>query len=437
MNRMMLYKLLFPYTVKRLLFLFIVFLLGCLQAQTNDFDRWFDGRTLRLDCLREGSSEHDTVWVERWCDRQSDWYGSYTHLIDSFNNGDYCIAIRDMKTGKLLYSRGYNTLFGEYKNTPKGLHTLCRFEETLLVPMPRSSVEIVLQKRDSLLRLTDATVVYFDPTTQILSTVSNQHVKTIQPSISAGGTSDTAFVLERHGSSSTKVDVVLVMQGYEHGADSQCRADMDRMREMLFENEPFTSHRNDFNVYAVVADVGASYGTFEAERYLMTFNLWRLHDAIGVTPCDFIIIAVNDTRYGGGAIYNFYAVTSLHRNAHLVLPHELGHAMGGLADEYVDENLSYGGIHRRQYEPLEPNITNLKNFASKWQSLLPKDTSIPTPFDATIPRSQCGPLGVYEGAGYAQKGVFRPTPHCMMRDYAPFCPVCRHRIETVFSLYTQ
>jgi hypothetical protein len=46
-------------------------------------------------------------------------------------------------------------------------------------------------------------------------------------------------------------------------------------------------------------------------------------------------------------------------------------------------------------------------------------------------------LGVYEGAGYQAKGLFRPAQHCMMRDYAPFCPVCAKRLNAVFDLYTK
>lgn len=408
------------------LFLFFaLFLLASsgLCAQEGDFDRWFDGRTLRLDCLREGSAEGDTVWVERWRDRGSQWHGSRNQLLDPFNNGDYRVKMRDAATGRLIYSRGYNTLFGEYRNTPEGQSERRRFQETLLLPMPRRAVHIALQKRDTTLRLANATVMKFDPAELDECSEYSEYSAYSEP----------FPVSALSGDPSRKVDMVFVMQGYA-AADTQCRADARRIADGLFSHEPFSSHRDDFNLYAVVADVGADYGTFGADRYLMTFDLWRLHDAVGTTPCDYIVIVVNDARYGGGAIYNFYATTSLNRQAEFVLPHELGHAIGGLADEYVDESLSYGEMHRMSREPLEPNITNLVDFASKWQSLLPPGTPVPTSVPS-VPRNECGPLGVYEGAGYAPKGIYRPTPHCMMRDYAPFCPVCSRRLEEVFSYH--
>ena len=239
------------------------------------------------------------------------------------------------------------------------------------------------------------------------------------------------------GNPSEKLDVAFVMQGFDDMENEAYKAVCQRMKKVLLGKEPFASHRDDFNIYFVEGDAGVEYNTFGADRYAMTFKVWQLHDVLGKTPCDHIIIVLNNEKYGGGAIYNFYSVTSLHKMAESVLPHELGHGIGGLADEYVDENLSYSDLHRTKYEPLEPNITNLVNFPSKWQSLLPKGTPVPTPDNKEVPRNENGPLGVYEGAGYSSKGVYRPAMHCMMRDYAPFCPVCHDRLEQVIGLYTR
>lgn len=392
------------------------------EAGKVSFKKYFTGGTLRIDCVREGNAEGDTVWVSRWVDRYADWHGSRTQLIDPFDNGDYRISVRDAKSGQEIYSRGYSNLFREYKDTPQGRHIKARFEETLLVPMPKRAVQIALQKRDAQMRLVDATVVTFDPKVQRPDTIWRE-----------GDRRD----LEVHGDPSKKVDVVIVAQGYDDETPQQLAVDYYRMKEVLFGKEPFKSHRMDFNVYGVKGDVGADFNTFGIDRYLMTFSVHRMHDLIGTTPCDYIIIMVNSETYGGGAIYNFYAVSSLHRMAEYVLPHEFGHAFGGLADEYVDEDVSYADLHRKGSEPLEPNITNLKDFDSKWKSMLQPSTPVPTPDNNNVPKSECGPLGVYEGAGYSAKGVYRPTMHCMMRDYAPFCPVCAKRLEEIFMLYTR
>ena len=420
-------------SMKKAIWIPLLCLLTAAQAQTLDFDKNFTGGTLRLDCLREGSALGDTVWVERWVDRMCEWHGSRTQMLDPFDNGDYRVVMRDAKTGRMLYSRGYSNLFREYKDTPEGRTVSRRFEETLLLPMPRGKVQIALQKRDKDMCLQDQTVVDFIPGQTALETRSSRNIEGLEFEFLDHG-KDVAFSL--YGDSDNHFDIAFVMQGFDTMASEAYRQVCRRMTHVLLGKEPFKSHREDFNVYFVRGDAGVEYNTFGADRYAMTFKVWQLHDVLGQIPCDHVIIVLNNEKYGGGAIYNFYSVTSLHSMAESVLPHELGHGIGGLADEYVDEDLSYADLHRTAYEPLEPNITNLVDFPSKWQRLLPEGTPVPTP-NVKVPRTENGPLGVYEGAGYSGKGVYRPAMHCMMRDYAPFCPVCRERIEHVIELYTK
>ena len=139
-------------------------LLAALPAEAGkvSFGRYFTGGTLRIDCMREGNVGSDTVWVRRWVDRNAPWHGSRTQLIDPFDNGDYRVSVRDAKSGREIYSRGYSNLFREYRNTERGRKVKMRFEETLLVPMPKRAVQIALQRRDAADRLVDATVVTFD-----------------------------------------------------------------------------------------------------------------------------------------------------------------------------------------------------------------------------------------------------------------------------------
>lgn len=410
--------------IKVVFFILFSILLQIAVAGTQNivFEEYFTDGTLRLDCIREGSAKGDTVWVQRWVDRQAPWHGSHTQLIDPFDNGDYRVVVRDAATGRELYSRGYSNLFREYKDTPEGRTRSMQFEETLLLPMPRVKVLVALQKRDSDMKLQDQTVVTVNPRWHKLMTVRNNSV---------------SVPYEVHGSSAEKLDVAFVMQGFDQTDAEEYQRVCDRMVGVLFGKEPFASHRNDFNVYFVRGDAGVEYNTFGADRYAMTFKLWQLYDVLGQTPCDHVVIVINNETYGGGAIYNFYSVSSLHSMAEFVLPHELGHGIGGLADEYVDEDLSYADLHRTKYEPLEPNITNLVDFESKWKSLLAEGTLVPTPVNIKVPRTENGPIGVYEGAGYSSIGVYRPAMHCMMRDYAPFCPVCTRRLEAVFELYTK
>ena len=144
----------------------------------------------------------------------------------------------------------------------------------------------------------------------------------------------------------------------------------------------------------------------------------------------------NCDTYGGGAIYNYYAFSAVQKMSMWILPHELGHSIGGLADEYVEDDSNYN----RRYvgiEPLEPNITSLVNFESKWKNIVPEGTPIPTEPVKGLGKRENGPVGAYEGAGYLEKGCYRPCTKCMMRDYAAFCPVCTKRLHEIFDLYVK
>ena len=67
--------------------------------------------------------------------------------------------------------------------------------------------------------------------------------------------------------------------------------------------------------------------------------------------------------------------------------------------------------------------------------MIPEGTAIPTPV-ATENADLYTKVGVYEGAGYTQKGLYRPTTECRMKiNEAPaFCPVCQRALEKTNKL---
>jgi len=414
------------------------------QSQNVRFGKYFEDATLRLDYHRVGNRQHNAV-RDFAPIRYEAWAGSTTQLIDPFDNGDFRVVVCDAKSGKELYSRCYNSLFQEYRDTPKGKDSVAQFEEVLRLPWPKKAVEIRFEERGEDQQFGVQHVYCFDPA----AVLNDQRLR---PSPKA---ETRAVKLLYSGKSHSKCDIVIVPEGYGPGDSVRMMADLQKFCEYTLGQEPFASRRKDFNVWGIarlgesggITDptkgisvnslVGSSYNTFACDRYLMTQCLYRLHDVVGSTPCDHIVIMANCDTYGGGAIYNFYAMSSINKMAYMVLPHELGHSIGGLADEYVDEDLSYGETYPLTLEPTEPNITTLVSFEQKWKDMLPEGTPVPTPDDKYVYPGENGKMGVFEGGGYRSKGIYRPVMHCMMRDYAPFCPVCSKRLNEVFDLYTR
>ena len=62
--------------------------------------------------------------------------------------GNYLFEVRERGSGKLLYSRGFNSVFGEWKTTEEALHGNRTFSESLRFPSPDAPVEVSLKERD-------------------------------------------------------------------------------------------------------------------------------------------------------------------------------------------------------------------------------------------------------------------------------------------------
>lgn len=248
------------------------------------------------------------------------------------------------------------------------------------------------------------------------------------------------------------IHIAFVAEGYTDAEMPDFIEDAKIATQALFAHEPFKSMSNRFNIIAVKSpseESGTSepsnklwkstalhshFDTFYSDRYLTTLHLKDLHDCLAGTPYEHIIVLVNTDKYGGGGILNSYNLSMTHHELYKqVVVHEFGHSFAGLADEYAYETEDIP-MYPHDVEPWEPNITTLVSFQDKWQDLMDKKTKIPTPEKGSHPE-----VGVYEGAGYSLKGVYRPSYDCRMRsnDRPEFCTVCQRAIRRLIEFYTQ
>ena len=226
--------------------------------------------------------------------------------------------------------------------------------------------------------------------------------------------------------------------------------------EALFSHEPFKKLKSRFNLVAVAspsADSGVSiplkdewkstavsshFSTFYSDRYLTTSRVKSIHNWLAGIPYEHVIILANTDTYGGGGIYNSYTLTTAHHPQFKpVVVHEFGHSFGGLADEYAYTDAP-SPLYPYSIETWEQNITTMVDFESKWKDMVPEGTPVPTP--AKTQESEIyTSVGVYEGAGYTTKGIYRPATECRMKNNeAPaFCPVCQRALERLILFYTE
>ena len=168
----------------------------------------------------------------------------------------------------------------------------------------------------------------------------------------------------------------------------------------------------------------------------MTTDNKSVRDVASNAPYDQIIIIVNTSKYGGGAIYNDYSVV-VDNNPYeeYILVHEFGHEFAFLADEYFTSDVSYNDFYPKEVEPLEPNITTLIDFSSKWKEMVDASTPIPTP----VEDKYLNLVGAFEGGGYVEKGIYRPCFDCTMKSTKlnNFCPVCKKAIQQMINFYSE
>ncbi|MDD4257034.1 MAG: M64 family metallopeptidase [Bacteroidales bacterium] len=407
------------------LLLFIVLFCTPALAQSPSFDQYFTTERLRIDLVFTGNSKAQDAFLQS-IHKEPVWAGSRTQLIDPFGYGEYYYKIFT-PDGRLLFSKGFNSLFQEWRTTEEAKHRDMAFNSSVWMPFPKSPVVFVMYQRI-------AKKGTYEPILEFSIDPSDALISNEKPVYSAQKLID-------NGPVENKVDLLFVAEGYTREEMDKFLADAARFSGYLFDYEPFKSRRNDFNIWTLSPAseesgpdipqqniwkrtcIGASFNTFYVDRYMTAPDYLPLAKMVSGAPFDAIYVIVNTQKYGGGGIYNYYGLSMAdHRDVKEVFVHEFGHSFAGLADEYYTSQVAYIDMYPLNIEPWEPNITTMVDFGSKWKDMMEVEG-----------------VGLFEGGGYMAKGVFRPADDCRMHtNTAPgFCPVCQRAISRMIDYYCQ
>ena len=247
-----------------------------------------------------------------------------------------------------------------------------------------------------------------------------------------------------NGPSDNRVDLIFIGDGYtvsevNSAYPTHVQEELDYLFSGAFRN-PFPRYRKFFNAHRVNvisnesgADqppnnifrdtaLDASYwwgGSVERCLYL---NTTKANQAVNVAlqgsgiDVDARFGLVNDSKYGGcGGSWAVYAAEN--SVAADIGVHELGHSLGNLADEYWSNGTSYTGA-----EPSAVNLTRSPN-SGKWDRWV----------GYVDPETNIGVIDYYEGGGYNQFGLFRPSVNSEMRSLnRPFDAISREQFIARF-----
>jgi hypothetical protein len=442
-------------------------------------------RTMRLDYYHTGDAARELFGVDRVVLEPLPWAGNPARALDDTNLGKYFFEVRDQKTDRVLFSRGFSSIYGEWETTDEARAVNRTFQESLRFPAPDAPVRIVLKKRDGQNNFREVWATVVDP-------------KGIFIDRSRSPAPGRVIPVQRMGDPASKVDLLILGDGYTAREQIKFERDARRLVEVLFSTSPFKERRRDFNVWALApaafesgvsrpssgiyrdSPVGAAYDAFGSERYVLTFDNRAFRKVAQFAPYEFVEILTNSKTYGGGGIHNLYSTVAADSAwADYVFVHEFGHHFAGLADEYYTSAVAYLPSTER-VEPWEPNATALLDPANlKWKDLVSPGTPLPTPWgkeafeqyaretqgrrgriraekrpegviDALF-REELGReaemfarekyrdrVGAFEGAAYEARGYYRPQLDCIMFSRTTrFCAVCRRAVERVIDFYAR
>jgi IgA Peptidase M64/Peptidase M64 N-terminus len=441
-------------------------------------------QTMRVDYFHTGDMDQEVFSLDRVVVEPLPWPGNLSKSVDDTNLGKYLFEVIDRRTNRVTYSRGFASIYGEWETTDEARKMHRTFHESFRFPEPQQEVQILLKKRDANNAFKEIWSLLVDPKDMF---VDRSKLKSPAPLLE----------IEKNGDPSTKVDFLILGDGYTDGESNKFEKDAKRLAEILFSKSPFKEHRKDFNVWGLCPPaqesgisrpsngihkrnpVGSTYDAFGSERYVLTFQNQAFREIAAFAPYEYVEILVNNKTYGGGGIFNLYSTVAADSLwAPYVFVHEFGHHFAGLADEYYTSDVAYLPSEER-VEPWEANATALLDPDTlKWRDLVSTGSPIPTPwnkeafekYSAQIRERRrkiraenkaeeemdklfqeqkehesklfaaekyANKVGAFEGANYAARGYYRPQVDCIMfsRNEVPFCAVCRRALETVIRLY--
>lgn len=451
------------------------------------FEDYFINQTMRIDYHHVGDAKSELFAIDRIY-QYGTWAGSTKSLIDNFNNGKYYVKVYHATSNKLIFSKGFDSYFGEYQtsgNASKGIKKV--YHESALIPLPKEKIKFSIEKRDSENNLKEMFSSEIDP-----KDVSIIKEKIVDKDVKV-------FKSVYNGEPQKKVDVAIIGEGYTDNELGKFRADLEKFSQILFTQEPFKSNKEKFNIYGVYkfseesgtdeppADIfkntvlNSTFNSLGSERYLLTEDNKTLRDLAAHVPYDALYIMVNHKKYGGGGIYNWSCTfTTDNQWYRYLFLHEFGHSFAGLADEYYTSDTAYEELFKPTIEPVEPNITSLLDTANiKWEKWISSGINLPSFWEKAefeemdykwqnerralnskvaelkrnrVPKQEIlkaeeeynlkdkrhaeevdrffrktknfRKIGAFEGAGYLSKGLYRPMIDCIMFSIGDK-PFCR------------
>jgi hypothetical protein len=244
--------------------------------------------------------------------------------------------------------------------------------------------------------------------------------------------------LQVTGPTSERLNLVILGDGYTAAEMQKFRDQVDKHLNIQWSFEPFKSYRNYFNVYMIEVESPVSgiscdpddgnvrratplrmqfASTCPAEPNARGITAGSGGSTVinalasqipGVVPANRQTLTLANTNTYGGQGGTDATTSGGASQGPLISPHELGHSLGGLQDEYPYSARNVPGGAYTGAEPTSVHHTlytveQMLTGQLKWWRWLGEESL------------SGGPIGRYESGSTRSSGVWRPSEHSMMR----------------------
>ncbi|MET9520485.1 M64 family metallopeptidase [Streptomyces sp. NPDC002994] len=241
--------------------------------------------------------------------------------------------------------------------------------------------------------------------------------------------------VQQTGPADKRFNLVVLGDGYTAGDMAAFRADVDKHINVLWSMEPFASYRSYINVWAVEVpsaesgvdcdpgldaprrDTALDMGFWGGCNPASVQRLLSIDSTAATALADLIpgskssnrqIVGLANSATYGGAGGTFATGSGGNALSSLITPHEIGHSLGKLQDEY---DYYARGVPGGAYEGGQPSSAHhtlltedeMRTQQRKWWRWLGERSD------------SGGVIGRHEGGMYQTKGVWRPSKHSMMK----------------------
>ena len=212
---------------------------GATAASAQNFNDYFEDRTLRIDYDFTGDVNKQEISVIR-LNAIPRWYGKRQNLaeVPTAGNGDITVRSKD---GRVIYKNSFSTLFQEWLAYPEAKQVRKSFENVFLLPMPKDTVDVTVELRTSRLDVLVSYTHRVIPSDILIKHIGEKEVTPYKTLMQAADTNKC-------------MHIAYIAEGYRKEDMDDFIAHATEANEALFAHEPFKSLKGRFNVIAVMSE---------------------------------------------------------------------------------------------------------------------------------------------------------------------------------------